>query len=982
MKKINKIAFLSLIACVMLCIATACGLKPLNAPLKLKINEANVLSWVKVEDAKSYTVKVAPSSTDDSSADEQAIQEFTTRKASYSLSKLEEGDYKISVKAVSDGKTSGDSEWSEVIEWHRPYDSGCSYTLINNDTEYQLTNGKAASGDIRIEDVYNGKPVTAIADAAFKGNGRLTSVTLLGNNIKSIGDNAFYNCSKLEKIVIPESVAYIGSSAFQSCRSLQSVNIPSSVNAILKNTFAYCRSLTSLTLPEALTVIEDTAFSDCSAFTEVVIPDGVKSIGMSAYAGCKLLEKVTVGKGVESIGSYAFYKDEVLKTVDFTGVKNLSDIGEGAFSECSALTEIDLPEGLLSIGKGCFYNDVNMTEVSIPSSVSHVGVTAFTETQFYKEGVERGENLIYADNWLIYCADETRKNIERINPEVLKDGIVGIADEVFYNARKILTINLPSSMRHIGNYAFYCSPLTDTSTETSRSSLNTLKIADRSVETIGEYAFAGCDKLYIVNFGAGDKNGAGLKDIGNYAFYDCARLDNTIIGGEIDPTFIPESVTRIGTYAFRGTKLWRNAANDTSGDGVVYAGNWVVGFTKSVSRINLNLDNDYVSGIGDYAFYKCSSLQNISGIERVNYIGRGAFYGCSGLAAITLNRNLKEIGDYTFYKCSNLVRVSLPSTLTSIGRSSFYKCVTLNSIDFELTGVTEIKPYAFYGCSALRDIVFSEDLESIGDYAFYSNTAIAELNIPDKVEYIGVESFGKTSSLKSLDLGEGVKVIDDYAFYGCVGLHEINIPDSVERIGEYAFYNCKNVRFIDFGSGVRTLGDYSFYGISKLRDLFIPENVKEIGKYAFKGGKKLTSVVIGGSVDKIGEHAFFGAQNVTFYTDVESIKGEWNKRWNSSYRFVVWGCELTDGYVNSVVITESNITNSFAVGEIAAPRRDGYTFVGWSLSADSEEIAYEASKILEVPVGTKLYSVWREGVEEEPEEEDEEEPTPGGTLII
>ena len=969
----------------MLGCAVGCGLKPLNTPAKLSVNVSNVLSWVKVEDAKSYKIEVTPVLSEPAGAEEEVkVQEFSSRKTSYSLSKLAEGDYLIKVKAIADGKTFADSEWTEAIAWHRPYDPGCVYTLINNDTEYEITNGKASSGVIRIEDEYNGKPVTAIADGAFKGNGRLEEITILGKNITRIGDNAFYNCSKLRSIQIPESVTYIGSAAFQSCRSLTSVSIPENISAILKNTFAYCRSLEFIKIGNKVTSIDEMAFSDCSALKEVVLPDSVKTIGNSAFAGCKALESAMIGSSIESIGSYVFYRCDELKSITIASCPNLGEIGESAFSECPKLIDVTLSEGVSSIGRGCFYNDVLLEEIKIPSSVSHIGIAAFANTKFYNDAVENNEDLIYADNWLIYCSDSLRSTIQRITPETFKEGIVGIADQVFMDARKLQTARFGESLRHIGNYAFYCSALTEASTETTQSSLYKLEIADMSVETIGEYAFAGCDKLYVVNLGVGERNGAGLKSIGNYAFFNCSKFDNTIIDDEIDTSLIPDSVTHIGTYAFRGTKMWRNAENDKDGDGIVYAGNWVVGFTKSLGTAMLKIDSFHTSGIADYAFYKCTALQSVIGLEKVNNIGRGAFYGCANLAAVSLNANLKVIEDYTFYKCSNLVRASLPISLETVGRSAFYKCITLNQIDFELTKVTEIKPYAFYGCSTLSSIKLGDKMKTIGDYAFYSNSNLENLTITDSVEYLGVESFGKATKLKTLTIGENVKVIDDYAFYDCKKLRELVIPASVEKIGSYAFYNCKALRKLEIGSGVKSIGEYGFYGIEKLRFLFIPENVEEIGRYSFKGGKKLTSVTLPSTLKKMGEHAFFGATGATFYTDAESILGEWHKRWNSSYRFVVWGCELSEdgGYVTSLTIGEKTLTNAYAVGEIAAPVRDGYTFVGWSLT-EGGEVDYSAAQLKELTIGTKLYSVWREGVDEEPEEEEEEEDdNSGGTLII
>ena len=786
-------------------------------------------------------------------------------------------------------------------------------------------------------------------------------------------------------MTLPESITKIGASAFQSCRALTEINIPSGLTAIEKSTFSYCRALESLTLPEGVTSIGELAFSDCSALVSINIPDGVTAVGDSAFANCKALETISFGKNVRSLGDYAFYRCDLLSTVDFGGNEVLATLGNYAFADCPALNNVTLPSALDSIGNACFYNDAALASIIIPESVSHVGVMAFADAGFYKAALEANEEYIYADNWLIYCDPGVKSELIRITPTTFKDGVIGIADEVFYNARSLRIARFPSSLRHVGNYAFYCSKLPADSPIAHRSSLETVEIADYSVKTIGDYAFAGNDLLYDVTLGAGDEENGGLESIGTYAFSDCARLDNRIIGNSRDASFIPDSVKRIGTYAFRRTRMWNSALSDETGNGVVYAGNWVVGFTKALGALTLDIDPDHTSGISDYAFYKCDTLQSVTNLNAVDIIGRGAFYGCSNLAAASLSRNLKKIEDYTFYKCSNLARVTLPRTLESIGRSAFYKCVTLNSLDLSLCRVTEIKPYAFYSCSVLQTIDFGEYLRTIGDYAFYSNTIVEELTIPDTVEYLGVESFGKNNHLVTLDLGNGVKVIDDYAFYGCTHLKTVTIPDSVERLGRYSFYNCKRATEISFGSGLKEIGDYAFYGIAKIRYLTIPENVESIGSYAFKGGNKLTSVVLPSSVVTLGQHVFFGGE-ITFYTDLETIPGDWNKRWNSYYRFVVWGCDLSDDgtYVESLTMSDSTVTNVHATGEIAAPTRRGYTFVGWAKDKDSGVVDFAANEILSIPVGTTVYSVWEEGepvYEEEPDEEDDEDEG-GGTLYI
>ena len=122
------------------------------------------------------------------------------------------------------------------------------------------------SGDIVIPPtvVYDGVTcnVILIANRAFYGCTSLTSVTI-PNSVTSIGDYAFSNCTSLTSVTIPNSVTNIGNSAFYNCTSLTSVNIPNSVTTIGWEVFQGCTSLTSITIPNSVTSIGNRAFYNC-----------------------------------------------------------------------------------------------------------------------------------------------------------------------------------------------------------------------------------------------------------------------------------------------------------------------------------------------------------------------------------------------------------------------------------------------------------------------------------------------------------------------------------------------------------------------------------------------------------------------------------------------------------------------------------------------------------------------------------------------
>jgi len=145
--------------------------------------------------------------------------------------------------------------------------SGLEYIYIEKEDSYALHDiGTCTDIEIEIAETINDKPVTAINERAFYKCTSLTSIEI-PDSVTSIGGDAFHDCTSLTSIEIPDSVTSIGNYAFYGCASLISVAIGDSVMGICPYAFAYCRSLTSVVIDDSVIGIGNNAFLNCPLLT-------------------------------------------------------------------------------------------------------------------------------------------------------------------------------------------------------------------------------------------------------------------------------------------------------------------------------------------------------------------------------------------------------------------------------------------------------------------------------------------------------------------------------------------------------------------------------------------------------------------------------------------------------------------------------------------------------------------------------------------
>lgn len=240
-----------------------------------------------------------------------------------------------------------------------------------------------SSTDLAVAVTYKGSSYSSYSDE-YSGAVTIPSTVIYNSktySVTSIGDWAFYGCSSLTAITIPESVKSIGRFAFSRCSSLTSITISEGVQILGDYAFSYCSALTSVTIPSSITGIGTSVFSSSTGGELIVncnIPSA-SSDSQGAFSDSNF-SKVIIGDGVTSVGDYAFYDCSSLTSL--TLPESVTSIGDGAFSNCSGLTgDLLLPESLVSIGTQAFYGCIGYNgKLVIGSNVREIKDIAFTRS--------------------------------------------------------------------------------------------------------------------------------------------------------------------------------------------------------------------------------------------------------------------------------------------------------------------------------------------------------------------------------------------------------------------------------------------------------------------------------------------------------------------------------------------------------------------------------------------------------------------------
>lgn len=445
------------------------------------------------------------------------------------------------------------------------------------DLMYEIENGevtivgyKGTAPKVIIPSEIDGAVVTYIAEGAFYQCSDL-QVVEIPEGVVGIGPWAFAE-TDLRNVTIPTSVKKIDEAAFCRCRMLEKANLLNGVKEIARGAFSET-ALKEIIIPNSVMVVGESAFAYCTQLTNACLPSNLEKVADYMFNGCTSLQQLDIPKSVTVIGDFAF-AETFFENVCLSET-NIVQMGAGAFSECPDLKYVELPETLVRIDNGAFQLCYNLETVVVPEEIKAVNYNAFFDS--INVQVVKGDKVYNYDTYWELADDLSDKLALDFQYDITKNGVY-IAE-------------------YIGNDKVVVVPDA---------------IEGTKVTTIGKEAFAKCESMEFLSLPTS------INQIEENAFADCINLRT--IAGE-------DGVTEVKYGAYRGTAI-RQAEIPLVQQSVEYCMFYGCPYLTSVYI------PEGMVRIEEFAFAECKSLTELRIPGSVEQIASNAFDGSDKLTLI------------------------------------------------------------------------------------------------------------------------------------------------------------------------------------------------------------------------------------------------------------------------------------------------------------------------------------------------------------
>lgn len=623
------------------------------------------------------------------------------------------------------------------------------------------------------------------------------------SEIASTGSLEWYTSeSNIEKMILPEGLISISEHAFNGMTSLREVYLPTTLKQIKQFAF-YGTSLESVSIPASVLILEKAAFKKCESLKNVSFEEGSKLMRIESSASNDALGN-TSSYGV-------FHSCTSLEKISIPS--SVSHLGVGTFNDCTSLKEIIIPDDTkLTSLEGYYYLDPNvlgaspvtgglvegcwnLTDIRIPAKIKKIDQSAFMNSGLRTVAFAEGTQ----------CSE--------------------IGDCSFSGCVYLENIDIPVTVTTMGNKVFY-------------GCISLVSLDLTGVEVIGESVFGGCTSLKYIALPSN------TEEILPSSFYNCTSLEECRI---------PDGLMKIGEKAFSGCTSLRNIPVSASlleiDDSAfekctsltivrIPASVRRVGyraFSKCTSLTEFSLDHQDEIALDGNILEFCSGLKNVNLCAKRIYVG--SLFAETPLSSIEIPAEVEFWGSSRFVKDANAV---IDNAYYEFGYHSgedqwmnvinmpFYESV-ISSVTFESgSKLKELGTWAFAGAEYLSSLTIPETVETIGAAMFEGCSTLLEWNIPSHVKKITGPVYDASSVLFPM-----VESPENLEYVGPMGLMKICNSEldlsNCTYLGNCALYDCPYLSEVKWlSSGVLTLGNSITLNTPNVTEVIIPAGITSI----------------------------------------------------------------------------------------------------------------------------------------------------------